>query len=495
MKFHSALITLLLLFPGVARATPPTVVIVPAGWGGGHNTSAQCIRDRLLAADPDARIELLPAENYLTLADRIPPLSRASTFLFDKIYQWAPRGYEFLFDHAMSTARGKTTAAELSHPWFSSKALLADLRRIKPDVIYSTYHLGTAMLIGLRQNGSLSADVPIAWLDTDFVHEPFFYLNSLGADLTFLAHPTLAAERERLGIAPQKMAITGLFINPFVLEPFTADDRRDFLRRAMSVPDRAEPDPRRPAAREIWINGLNQNVDEADVELNPDVMTVTIASGRAGVGDYPTIIEGLIHQARARGRPIQIVAVCGDNDRNYDAVVRLWSRLFPDGAPDDVTLVASHLVDNAKLMRLVRSSALFIGKCGSQSPFEAAVMGVPRVLIDVIGGQERWTANFYAAQGLAEVVKANQQNQLAARAFAYLEDPERMRRMREADDVVRASYDLTPITRFMTEALAKRAGKPAAWPADAPEARRAPRFLRCPGWLTRVLKPGAGPRR
>ena len=248
-----------------------------------------------------------------------------------------------------------------------------------------------------------------------------------------MAHPALKKRRIELGVPEEKMVTTGLFINPFAFKDFTAEDRREFLTRAMSIPDTEKDEA-------IWINGRVQNVREPAVHLDPDALTVTIASGRAGVGNYPVIVEGLIRQAKLRGRKIQIVAVCGDNRKNFAAVTELYDRLARAGQAEGVTLVASKMVDNIKLLQLVRSSALFIGKSGSQSPFEAAVMGVPRVLIDVIGGQERWTANFFRTSDLAEVVAANEQRDLAERAFAYLEDADRMARRRVADQVIRDSY-------------------------------------------------------
>jgi UDP-N-acetylglucosamine:LPS N-acetylglucosamine transferase len=470
---------------------PRTALIFTAGFGGGHDSSKDAIRDKLLAVYPDLNVVVLNAQDYIHGAGIFPIIARASTFVFDKVYQFTPKLWDWLFQRTIDLADGKTSAGDIPVHLFSNRRILADLKKYKPDVIYSTYHLMTSRLIALRESGELNPDIPIAWLDTDFVQKPFYYLHSHGIDMTFIAHPILREERLALGVPADKMKATGLFINPFVFEPFSESQRREFMRTAMSVPDKVKAkqvDEQWVPTKQIWINGGLQDVDAATVQLDPNVMTVTIASGRAGVGDYPAIVEGLIQEARARKIPIQIVAVCGDNRKNYDKVTKLYRKLAARGEVGDVTLVVSRLVDNMKLMKLVRSSQLFIGKSGSQSPFEAAIMGVPRVLIDVIGGQERWTANFFKRLGLAWVVAAKEQKMLAKRAFEYLENDEAMAQMRVADQVIRDSYDLTPIPKFFEDAMAARKEKPSVEmqrPEAAPIQRRGFQTM-CDDALTRV---------
>ena len=426
------------------------------------------------------RIVILPAQKYFFGAHRLPWLARASTLLFNQIYQHAPWLWDPIYEGTLKSAAGKTSAGDIPNPLFSSRRVLADLERLKPDVIYSTFHIMTSKLIGLRDRGLLNPQIPIAWLDTDFTQDHFYYLHSKAIERTFLAHPALEAERVAAGVPPEKLVTTGLFINRAVFDPVSEEERKEFLRQAMSRPDQAPVDPAAAPAT-IWINGRFQTVAEPTRGLDPDVMTVTISSGRAGVGDYPVIVEGLIREARSRGIKIQIVAVCGDNARNFDAVTRLYDRLARDGGADHATLVASRFVDNAKLMGLVRASHLFIGKSGSLSPFEAAIMGVPRVLIDVIGGQERWVANFFRRLGLAEVVPANEQDSLAQKAFAYIEDDRRMAERRAADQVVRDSYDLSPIAEFYAEAMRSRTAKPSVRLESTSSVSR-----RCDGLLGRA---------
>ena len=450
---------------------PRVVVIFSASYGGGHDASAEAIKAELLKAYPRLRVEILYGQNYIRMASHFPRISELSTRFFDMVYQRAPKGYDRVYDVAVKTADNKSSAGDIPTHLFSSSHILADLERLRPDAIYSTFHIATSMLIAMREDGRLNPDIPIAWLDTDFVQKPFYYLHSLGVDQTFIAHPALREERLALGVPAEKMVTTGLFINPFAFERFSDEERRQFMANAMSVPDRAEGEKVGDAwepTRQIWINGRMQDVSNPAVNLDPDVMTVIIASGRAGVGNYPVIIKGLVREARRRRQKIQIIAVCGDSEKNYDGVRALYERMVRYGDSGDVTLVASRLVDNNKLMKLVRSSQMFIGKSGSQSPFEAAVMGVPRILIDVIGGQERHTANFFKRLGLAEVVMAREQNGLAARAFAYLEDSGRMEQMRVADQVIRESYDLRPIPQFFADAISRRSGKPPVRPPGVP---------------------------
>ncbi len=421
------------------------VVILSASYGSGHNTSANAIAKQLRDMDPTLDVEILYTEKYMRFG-----LGDLSVNAFSTIYQKFPDFYDHRFQSAMKGASNKSTAAEIPNLFFNEKALLKDLVRKDPVLVFSTYHYASIMLLSLRAKGLIGPEnFKIGWVDTDFVHEKFFYLISFGVEKTFMAHPLLTEERIRdYGVPAERVVTTGLPINQQAFLPFTEADRQTFLKGAFKTPDQMK----HPETK-TWFNGEWIDPRTTSAHFDPNAFTVTIASGRAGLGDYAKIFKGLVEQAHARGIKEQVLAVCGDNQKNFDQLVRFYHQEAQKGEMKNIDLAITHLMDNQKLINFMRSSQVFIGKSGSQSPIEAAILGVPSVLLDVLGGQEHHTAEFFRKNNLAEVVYKNEQAQTGAKAFAYIEDPERMRKLKVGQQLTKDSYTMTPIADFARESI------------------------------------------
>ena len=463
---------------GSAFADPPVrkIVIVSATYGAGHNSSAKSIELQMKKEFPGAQVTILHTENYMRFG-----LGERSKDAFDKLYQKNPEIYDQVFQMTMWSARNKTSAADIPQVIFKRSELLRDLIAEQPDLVFSTHHISTSMLIKLREEGAISPEnFKIGWVDTDFVHEPFFFLNSFGVEKTFMAHPFLTEARVALGVPDPKLATTGLPISPVVFENFTQEDRVKFLSDALRTPNRTYKFVRLPNGKKSthpiemsglpietaeewpWVNGKLHSPDYHPITLDPEAFMVTIASGGAGLGDYPTIADSVIQEARKNGKTkIQIVAVCGANEKNYAGMINYYEKAAAAGKMEGVTLAVAHGVDNTKLMRLVRSSDVFVGKSGSQSPIEAAIMGVKSILLDVLGGQEHHTASFFRDADMAVVVGKKEQATVGKVMFDLLNDPVRIEKMEKAQAITRKSYDMDPIREFAQESFEEldRVGK------------------------------------
>ena len=131
-----------------------TVVIFSASYGGGHDSSAAAIRAELLKAYPDLNVVILYGQNYLPLGDRFPQIGEVSGSMFNMLYQRSPKLYDWVYAATMKTALNKRSASEIPNPFFSSRRVQADLERLEPDAIISTWHIMTSKLIGLREKGA-----------------------------------------------------------------------------------------------------------------------------------------------------------------------------------------------------------------------------------------------------------------------------------------------------------------------------------------------------
>jgi UDP-N-acetylglucosamine:LPS N-acetylglucosamine transferase len=435
-----------------ARATDaPRIAILSGTYGAGHNSSANAIQKLLQKKYPNAEIKIFYAENYVPFG-----LGKFSIEAFSKIYQKTPQAYDIFFQGTMIVARPVKNAAGISHFPFDAGKLWDDIRAFDPSVAYSTHHFSTLMLIWLKDMGLYDdRSFKVGWLDTDFVYgERFFYEISNSIARTFMAHPLLTEERIKKGVLEILLRTAGLPVNSVTFDEFSNADRIAFLKEALLLPD-DENNPK----QETWINGAyrKNGVGAHAFTLDPNELLFTIASGGAGLGDYPTIVEGLVNEAEKRGKKVQIIAVCGENQKNFDGLIKLYEKLKRQGRTDNLTLSISGFVrNNTKLMKLVRSSHAFIGKSGSQSPIEAAIMGVPSFLLDVLGGQERWTAKHFKRTGAALIFKPREQSILAESVFRTLADPKLLASMKAAQQVFKDSYNLIAFEEFAEEVFAEQ---------------------------------------
>jgi UDP-N-acetylglucosamine:LPS N-acetylglucosamine transferase len=474
--YISLFLTSIAIFPAFAGPPVRKIVIVSASYGAGHNSSAKSIELQMKKEFPGAQVTILQTEDYMRFG-----YGEKSKEAFDKLYQKNPELYDKVFQMTMWSARNKKSAADIPQVVFKRSELLRDLIKEQPDLVYSTHHISTSMLIKLREEGAIGPEnFKIGWVDTDFVHEPFFYLNSLGIEKTFMAHPFLTEARIAIGIPKGKMATTGLPISPVVFENFTPEDRMKFLAGALETPNRSVKFVRLPNGQKSthlieasglpietaeewsWVNGKMHSPSDHPIHLDPEAFMVTIASGGAGLGDYPVIADSIIQEARKNGKTkIQIVAVCGANEKNYTGMIEYYTKAAAAGKMEGVTFAVAHGVDNSKLMRLVRSSDVFVGKSGSQSPIEAAIMGVKSILLDVLGGQEHHTASFFGDADMAVIVGKKKQGTVGKVMFELLNDPVKIEKMEKAQAITRKAYNMDPIREFAQEAFEEldRVGK------------------------------------
>ena len=421
------------------------VVIVSASYGSGHNSSATAIENQLKAMDPNIEVVTLYAENYVRFG-----LGKYSTQKFIEIYQKKPELYDYLFQLTTATAEHKTSAGQIPNFVFNKDALLLDLIKENPELVFSTHHISTSMLIRLREDGKISLkNFKIGWVDTDFVHKPFFYLNSLGVEKTFLAHPALMKTRiEKYKIPADLQVVTGLPISPLVFEERSEEQKKDFIKNALHSPDFSGS-----PHEGTWVNGNIIHTENPSFELDPEAMTITIASGKAGLGNYPVIFKSLVREAARRNIKIQVIAICGENEENFSKLTQLYLEMAQRKEVEHVNLVVTHMMDNSKFIHYLGASKLFIGKSGSQTPIEAAMMGVPSILLDVLGGQEHHTANVFMNENLAIIIKTFEQYLIGYKAFQYLDNNSAMENLKQAQEIVRKSYNMQPIADFAKQAL------------------------------------------
>jgi UDP-N-acetylglucosamine:LPS N-acetylglucosamine transferase len=449
-KFFSLFLVLIcVLIPGYSIAKT-RIVIVSATYGAGHNSAAQSIQNlvREQHSDEEVGIKILKLEDYVI--GGFGPLTSKG---FDWVYQYTPWAYETIWQAVVGTAEHRESAGEIPQPIFDKEKFYEALKAESPDLIVTTHHISAHLLISLRETGRISHRVKFAWLDTDWVvGKKFFDLISKGVDMTFIAHPELHRVRQELGIPLERMRVTGPPLNPAVFSSFSEDDRIEFLENFLQAPDHTKSGFE---DQQTFVNGVIKKQGTHFYRLDPSVTTVTLTSGRAGIGDYTRIFKGLVHVARERKIPLQVIAVCAANEKNFKSLSRYYRDELAAGRMNGITLVATGLMDPAKVIRSVRSSVASIGKSGVQTPFEAIMMGVINVSGKYIGGQERVAAEAYDRLNLALTFEKKEEEQVGQKLFDLLSDPVRMKKMRDAQDFARENYRPDLIQKYFSDEISR----------------------------------------
>jgi 1,2-diacylglycerol 3-beta-galactosyltransferase len=323
-----------------SRPEPRRVLILTADAGFGHRSAANAIAAALLELYGDAcSVEVTNPLND----KRVPPVLRAAQDDYDKLVTTAPKLFSIGYDLSDSAAPATVVDSALTVLLF--EALYRLVRRVRPDVIVTTYPLYQAPLMGVSQIRRRHTPLITVVTDLTQVHALWFHN---AADLCLV--PT-AASRDlavKHGIPPGKIEITGIPVNPAVLK--------------------------RPADRVALRRELG---------WQPDVTTALIV-GSKRVGNLPQLLRMLNHAML----PLQIVAVAGGDDLLYaDLRAMNWH-------------VPAHIYNYVEnLPTLLHAADCLLCKPGGLIVSEALAVGLPMVFIDALPAHELANADYVITHG------------------------------------------------------------------------------------------------
>jgi processive 1,2-diacylglycerol beta-glucosyltransferase len=195
---------------------------------------------------------------------------------------------------------------------------------------------------------------------------------------------------------------------------FAASDEVAFRMRAAGIP-----------AGNIHVTGipimpafsqkLDRDVCAAEYGLNPDLTTILLMGGGAGLGSMDTVAARLL----ALPGNFQLVVLAGKNAAALAALQILAKkhagRLVPQGFTD-------------KVERLMACADLVITKPGGLTSSECLAMGLPMIVNAPIPGQEERNADYLLEQGVA--LKAFDAVTLEYRIAHLLSHPQKLADMR-----------------------------------------------------------------
>jgi UDP-N-acetylglucosamine:LPS N-acetylglucosamine transferase len=314
-------------------------MIVSADIGQGHNSAGRALEEAMARAWPGCEVRWLDA--LAVLGPGSVPLARG--FYVSQV-RYLPGMYEFFFSAMWRHRWYLDVTRRCLGSWFGRR-MAPRIRAFGPDLIVSTYPLGSAGLSWLRRHGRLGVPAG-AWVPAFCPHPSWLYRN---LDITYVMHRSAAAVAAR--------AEPGLRVGVGALP----------VRDAFAPADRA-------AAR-------------ARLGVDAGRFTVLVCTGSLGFGRVGRAVTALLEA----GPGIGVVAVCGRNER-------LRRELAARGEPASRLRVLGWTDDMPGWMA---AADVVVGNAGGATGLEAVASGRPLIMFEPIAGHGRANATLMAEAGLA----------------------------------------------------------------------------------------------
>ena len=347
------------------------VLILSTSAGAGHMRAADALQK--------AFTEMGAAREVLHV-DALDYTNKVFRHLYSKAYldmvNRMPEAMGWLYDHLDKP--WKAERRRLAFDALNTRPLVKLLKDYKPDVAVCTHFLPSEILSWLKAKERVRC--PQAIVVTDFdIHAMWLCRHY---EQYFVALEETRVHMEKLGIAKEKMMVSGIPIDPiFAL----AKDKREMRLK----------------------HGLA-----------PYTTTILVSAGGFGVGrveDLVTCLSEMQHEA-------QIVVLCGRNDGLKKKLDKLAGRHAANSRVSFKNLGYTTQVDE-----LMSASDILLGKPGGLTTSEALSKGLVFVIVNPIPGQEERNSDHLLEEGVA--IRCNNLPALAYKVDALLSDPSRFSRM------------------------------------------------------------------
>lgn len=350
----------------------PSIVILTASAGAGHNIAALAVEEAVREQAPRARVEVL---DVLEFSNRFFRRLYAQGYL--SLIRRAPTAMGILYDIMDRPDQGVRDALRRSFQSINLGKAQSYLSKLAPDLVINTHFLPAEMVAHLRRSGRL--DCRQATVTTDFethrmwVHRP-----------TERYYTATEEGKEYLcswGVDRAAVRVTGIPV------------------------------------RNSFVSPLSRDVARRSEGLSLDVPVLLLLCGGFGVGPTEALLEGLL----SIDRKVQIVVNSGNND---ELRVRLEAATRRSAKAVRVIGYTDHVAS------WMAAADLIISKPGGLTASEALAVGVPIVIVSPIPGQEGRNSDYLLEHGAA--IKVNHPRLLGYRVSRLIDDGARIESLRAA---------------------------------------------------------------
>lgn len=309
--------------------------------GEGHNSAGLALQESIARLWPGCEVRWL--DTLAVLGPRFAALARA---WYVAQVQHLPAMYEFFFS-AMWRHRWYLDSARRGLGAVFGRPMAPLIRAFRPDVVISTYPLGSAGLSWLRRRGEL--DMPTgAWVPAFCPHPSWLYRN---LEVTYVMHESAAAVAVRA--EPGTRVVVGA---PPVRDAFAPADKAQARAR---------------------------------LGLRPDRYVAALCTGSMAFGS----VEQAVAAVLAAGPDVQAAVVCGRN-------AALRDRLRARGEPASRLRITGWTDD---MPGWLAAADVVVANGGGATALEAVRSCRPVVMFAPIAGHGRANAALMASAGLAQL--------------------------------------------------------------------------------------------
>lgn len=179
------------------------VLILAVRFGSGHWQAALALKKALVEEYPATEVEVV---NYLAFAGRFFDI--LTRLIYHDLMIRVPPIYRRFFDYTDRITQDSLLQKLIKT--LGAPAFLLHVRRKTPDLIISTFPVPAAVVSWLKQHGLVSC--PLVTVITDYVlHRMWIQPET---DLYIAPNRTVAGELVRRGVLPERVAVTGIPIDP-----------------------------------------------------------------------------------------------------------------------------------------------------------------------------------------------------------------------------------------------------------------------------------------
>ncbi|EHR50922.1 UDP-N-acetylglucosamine:LPS N-acetylglucosamine transferase [Saccharomonospora marina XMU15] len=385
-----------------ASTRPGRLLIVSANMGEGHNATGRALHEAAERLWPGVEVHWV---------DVLDAMGARTGPVFRRVYalgvERAPKLYQFFYA-SLWHYRWFARAAKAVIGGWSGRKLAPVLDSLRPDLVISTYPMGSTGLEWLRRHRGLTVPTG-AWI-SDFAPHPSWV--HTGVDVNLVMH--------RIALAPARRGVPGAPVEvsaPPVSSAFRPGDRGQ-ARTALGLPS--------------------------------DGTVALVSCGSLGFGRADETVRELL----AGDPEAHVVVVAGRNTRLRD---ELGNRFGGEPRVD----VRGWVRDMAELMR---AADVVVTNAGGATALEAIACGRAVLLHNPIAGHGQANAALLAAAGLARVCASS--GELARAMSEYRRDPEALRALERAAHRHATGHRLEDGLRTLASAVPVSGSRPLR-PGDA----------------------------
>lgn len=347
------------------------ILILSASAGQGHVRAAQALEKAFRADNPATEVRCLDALDYTSPAFRT---IYAKTYL--RLVNTTPGVLGFLYDYADTPWRQEKS--RLVFDVANALPLVQLINQYKPDLVVCTHFMPAEIISALICRGRLATKLAVVVTDID-VHA---YWLCHHYSHYFVFGGEAKAHLERLGFAGDRITATGIPVDP------------------------------------VFAQKKDKQAMRAKYGLDLERKTIYLSAGGFGVGPTDEILAAL----EAMQTPVQVLAMCGRNQKMQASVRRLAGRLGETSRLRLIPVGFTHDVDE-----YMACADLVLGKPGGLTTSEALCRDLVFVIVNPIPGQEERNSDHLLESGCA--LRANNILTLSYKLDGLLSNPSKLAAM------------------------------------------------------------------